>query len=137
MELKQITNDDFDQLIELNARMYKEIDPNINSFGAVNTLVAFVNTGKFLALGIYEDDVLLGFSAGHAIGESAVFMFTSIYMSVKNTDLTQQLIDFSFDFIKEKGYTGWQVDATNPNISSIMEKYGARVLYTRYIKEFE
>ena len=136
MDLKIIENADFLQLVNMVPKMYAAIDGSINSFQAINTLMHFVNTQEnFLAIGLYDEDVLTGFTMGHSLA-NGVFYFSGIYIEAKNSRYTKLLIDFSFDLIKGKGYSGWQVDATCSNIASIMEKYGAEVLYTRYSKEF-
>lgn len=137
MHLKLVDNKDFLQLVDVIANMYTAIDPDINEYQAVNTLVHMINSNKdFLAIGLYDEKVLVGCVIGYAYSPS-IFYFTGIYIGFKSTEWTQKLIEFSFDKIKELGYKGYEVDATNANISSIMEKYGAEVKYTRYRKEFE
>lgn len=137
MEIKLIPNEDFMQLCELTVDMYKEIDPNINAFQAINTLLAYINTGRdFVAIGLYDEGALVGFVTGLQHTEKT-FYFSGIYVIMKNNEWSKKIIDFSFAHIQELGYTAWEVDATNPNICSIMEKYGAKVKCTRYRKEFE
>jgi len=137
MEIREILNEDFIQLVTLTAEMYKAINPNINNFGATATLVHDISNRKdFSAIGLYDGGVLKGFVTGY--GESKnVFYFSGIYVIIKNNEWTKKLIDFSFAYVKNKGYSAWQVDATNGNISSIVEKYGATAKYTRYYKEME
>lgn len=138
MEFKQIKNDGFINLVILNALMYYDIDSSINEFQATNALVHMINTGgeSFLAIGAYEEGELVGFSHGQLISGSSMFEFSGLYLLPTSRLQTKNLIDFSFDYIRNLGYTGWEVDATNPNISSIMEKYGAIKKHTRYTKEF-
>lgn len=137
MEVKPITDKDFLQFADLMSEMYASIDSNINQFQSVNTLIEFVRTHvDFIALGLYEGDVLLGFTCGHGIGQTKMFLFTGIYIVSKSRAETKKLIDASFDFIKDEGYLGWEADATNSNIGSILEKYGAKQKYIRYRKEF-
>lgn len=108
-----------------------------NAFQAVNTLVNDINTTEnFLAIGLFDEDKLVGFTAGHKLRDG-VFYFSGIYLSLKNSDWTQKIIDFSFAHIKELGYTAWELDATNDNISSIMRKYGATVKSTKFYKELQ
>jgi len=135
MEIKPVSNEYIVQLIDLNVEMYKEIDPSLNAVQAVHLLMNPLTTQPdFLAIGLYDNDILIGFVTGWASAKN-VFYFSGIYVIIKNNEWTKKLIDFSFDFIKERGYTSWECDATNPNISSILEKYGATVKYTRYTKE--
>ena len=122
--------------LELNVLMYKSIDPTINDFGAVNTVVHEINNMEgFVAIGMYDNDMLVGFMKGYCFSKK-LFHFSGIYVIMKNNKDTKQLIEYSLDLVKEKGYSAWSVDTTNSNISSIVEKYGAKVSYTRYIKEF-
>lgn len=137
MEIRQIKNDELIPLLTLAVDMYKEIDPSINEFGAVGTIMHWaVNQQDFTAIGLFEDNKLVGFVTGHFL-EKKVFYFSGIYVIIKNNKWTKELIDYSFALIKEKGYSAWAVDATNGNISSIMEKYGAVKKYTRYYKEMD
>lgn len=135
MEVKLIKNEDFIQLLPLVAEMYQAIDPNINEFQAVNTVMHQINNEKaFLAIGLYDETALAGFVLGHEYNEKT-FYFSGIYVIIKNSTEVKKLIEYSFKYIEDLGYTAWEVDATNSNISSIMEKYGAVVKYTRYRKE--
>lgn len=137
MIIKPIPNKDLIQLFTLAIEMYKCMDPEINEFGAINTIMADINTQKdFTAIGLYDGDILKGFVTGHYFTKK-MFHFSGIYVIMKNNPFTKQLIEYCFDLVKQKGYSAWSVDATNSNISSIMEKYGAKVKYTRYIKEIE
>lgn len=135
MEIKEITNDDIRQLIDLYISMLQSIDPKINDFGAINTLVYDIgNKPDYTAIGLYEGDKLIGFTSGYG-KQNKLFHFSGIYVIIKNNVWIKKLIDFSFNLIEEKGYSAWQVNATNGNISSIMEKYGAIPKYTKYHKE--
>ncbi len=138
MEYRLITNNEFFSLAALNSLMYQEINQEINEFQSINTLIHFINSGgkSFVAIGAYNDNELVGFTHGKALLNNK-FEFLGIYLLPSFRSNTKNLIDFSFDFIEKSGYTGWEVDATNPNISSIMEKYGATIRYTRYTKEFK
>ena len=135
MEIKVIENKDFLDLVTLNAEMYKAMDSNINQVGATASLMHIVSTKEdFIAFGLFEDNKLVGFVTGYNF-LNKTFHFSGIYVMIKNNRNLKKLIDFCFDYIKNKGYSTWQVDATNGNISSIMEKYGAIKKYTRYYKE--
>lgn len=136
MTIKQIDNADFIQLVKLNAEMYAIIDSSITEFGATNTLMYEVNTKEdFIAVGLYDNDnTLIGFVKGYCFSKK-LFHFSGIYVKIKNNRQTKELIEYCFKLVEDKGYSAWQVDATNSNISSIMEKYGAKQQYVRYIKE--
>lgn len=135
MEIKLIDNTDFMQLVDLNAKMYKSIQNSINDFQATNTLINMINTGtNFTAIGLYDEAVLKGLVHGFE-NKPGCFYFTGLYIEGKNTEWTQKLIEYSFNLVEERGYTSWELDATNKNISSMMEKYGAVIKYTKYYKE--
>lgn len=135
MEVRLVKNEDFMQLAELVCEMYKSIDESINEFQAINTLIHSINSEKaFLAIGLYDDTALAGFVLGYEYNEKT-FYFSGIYVIIKNNIQVKQLIEFSFDHIAKLGYTSWEVDATNDNICSIMEKYGAKIKYKRYRKD--
>ncbi len=133
--LRILTNDDFLQLVELNAKMYYEAYNKANAVGATATLMKFVMEEGFTAFGVFdENNRLLGFSHGYKI-LNKTFYFSGIYVIIKNNKNTKKLIDFSFEKIKELGYDSWELDATNSNITSIIEKYGATKISTKFRKE--
>lgn len=136
MEIKLVEDKDFLELARLTVEMYKEVNPEVNEFQATNTLVTLIGSNSFVAIGLYEDGVLLGCVTGckHA---GTVFYFSGIYMSVRNTEWTQKLIEYSFEHIKGLGFTAWEAEAGNNNIASILEKYGATKKSVRYRKEFD
>lgn len=137
MIIKEIINEDMLEFLRLNTLMYKRIDPTINDFGAVNTVVYEINTQPdFTAIGLYDKDKLVGFMKGYCFSKK-LFHFSGIYVIIKNNKALKQLIEHCLDLVKQKGYSAWSVDTTNCNISSIVEKYGASPSYTRYIKEIE
>lgn len=135
MEIRLIENKDIIQLLTLAIEMFKNIDNTVNEFGAINTIMHYANNEQdFTAIGLYDEDKLVGFVTGHCFSKK-VFYFSGIYVIIKNNKSTKDLIEYSFDLVAKKGYSAWMVDATNGNISSIMEKYGAVVKHTRYYKE--
>lgn len=134
--IKFIPDSDFGQLLILHAEMHKIIDPQTTDFGAANTLMFEINTKEdFIAVGLYADNnELIGFITGYCFTKK-LFHFSGLYVKIKNNIGTKELLDYCDKLVFDKGYSAWQVDATNSNISSIMEKYGAKAKYTRYIKE--
>lgn len=137
MDIKLIENKDFMQLAELTVDMYASMELNINAFQALNTLITSINNTKgFTAIGLYDGTALAGFITGHENGPG-IFYFSGIYMVLKNTEKTKDLIEYALNMVKEREFKYWEFDATNPNIASIMEKYGAKPIYTRYRKGIE
>lgn len=135
--IRLLTNEDFLEFLPLNLDMYKSIDSTVNAVGATATLTHDIMTKKdFILIGLFDDvsNKLIGFTSGYGM-EKNIFYFSGIYVIIKNNDKTKKLIDFSFDYIKQMGYTSWEVDTRNENISSIMEKYGAKKVYTKYHKD--
>jgi hypothetical protein len=135
VEIRLITDNEFIQLVELNAEMYAGINPDINEYRATEMLMTLIrSTEEFMSIGMFEENVLIGFVSGYKFSPTS-FLFTGLYVVHKNSDWTKQLIEYCFDLIEAKGYTRWEVDATNENIASIVKKYGAEPKYTRYVKE--
>ncbi len=131
MEIKQILDDNqFKAITALVIDMYKSIDSSITEFGAVNTFMHYMRQEDFILIGLYEKDTLVGITFGHKFRKKS-FIFCGIYVIIKNNRHLKSLIDFSFATIKEKGYDTWLVDATNPNITSIMQKYNATIKHVR------
>lgn len=133
--VKEIKEDDFLAFTALVVKMYKAIDKNINDFYAINMLMHCVKQKGFVAFGIYEENVLKGCTFGFE-ELAGIFHFAGIYTEYKCTYSTKYLIDESLKAIQHKGYKTWEVHATNSNIASIMEKYKAKVQYTKYSKDF-
>lgn len=138
MEVKPIENKDIVQLCQLCVDMHKSMDHPIlesNEFGAINTLVYEINNKQdFIAIGLYNNNELVGFVKGFCFSKK-MFHFSGIYVKIKNNKFTKQLIEYCFDLVAKKGYSAWSADASNGNISSILEKYGAKPDKTCYIKE--
>lgn len=139
MEIRKLENSDFLALLPLVVEMYRAIDKNINEVGAVATVLNdMLSQQDYLVLGMFDEGKLSGFVAGHYFqqnSEQKTFYFSAIYVMIKNKIQTKELIEYAFEYIKSKGYSAWLADATNGNISSILEKYGASIKYTRYYKE--
>lgn len=132
-EIKHIQNDDFLQLANLYAQMCKHLPQPMNDYAAVKVLTDDIMKQKdFKAIGYYEGNELKGFVTGYALNEKK-FYFSGIYVIIKNMNL-KKLIDYSFERVELDGYESWEMDCTNKSISSIMEKYGAKPVYTRYAK---
>ena len=131
MEIRIVTDNEFDQLCNLTVAMYKSIDPSITAYGAINTLLYFTTQENFICVGLFENNKLIGFTFGHKF-KTKCFLFSGIYVIIKNNRHLKKLIGFSFAYIKDLGYTSWVVDATNDNIGSIMQKYNAISKFVRY-----
>lgn len=133
--IRPLTDKDFEALLTLNAMMYREIDESINYFQATNTLITLINgMTNFTAIGLFNaNGLLIGFTSGYEINKKC-FHFSGIYVMMKINKSLKSLIDFSFAFIKDKGYETWTVDATNTNIQSILcNKYNANEKFTRLL----
>jgi len=132
MIIRELTNDDLLELIPLYTVMIKSIDESANTFGAINTLMHEISTKEgFIAVGLFSKKELIGFMTGYCFAKK-LFHFSGIYVKVKNNSGLKTLIEFSLDLIRNKGYSAWSSNATNSNISSIMQKYGAKAVYTRF-----
>ena len=132
MSIRELTNDDLLELLPLYTSMVLSLDKEVNVFGAINTLVHEIATKEdFIAIGLFRKTELIGFMTGYCFAKK-LFHFSGIYVKVKNNSGLKTLIEFCLDLIRDKGYSAWSSNATNSNISSIMQKYGAKAVYTRF-----
>lgn len=135
--IRQLLNEDFPALVELNAKFYKTLPVTQDAFNATANLVKDVlQQPNFTAWGLFEGDKLVGFVTGYALSKKS-FYFSGLYVIIRLNRNLKQLIEFCFREVAEKGFTTWEVDCTNKNITSMMEKYGAAPIYTRYVKNTE
>lgn len=133
-KLRRLTNDDFASLSELNAAFYSG---KHSAFHATSNLIKDIETQHdFKAFGLFENNILIGFVIGYAIAKK-VFYFSGIYVKIRLNRNLKQFIEFCFQEIAKDGYTSWEVDCTNANITKIMLKFGATPIYTRYGKQLE
>ena len=135
IEIKEIPNEHFLDLAILYVRMNKLLSECVEAAPALYSLTHDLASNKhtFMAIGLYQDDVLKGFTTGYALSEKT-FYFSGIYSEVKNKNV-KILIDKSFEHIYSLGYTRWEADCNNDNIASILSRYGATKMYTRFKKE--
>lgn len=133
-EVKPIPDEQFMGLATLYVEMSKVLSLPISAAPALYTLTHSLATKtNFIALGLYEDGQLNGFVTGYAISKKT-FYFSGIYVKTKNRN-AKLLIEESFKCIEDMGYVSWEADCNNELISSILTKYGARPIYTRFKKE--
>lgn len=136
MEIRTLTDNDFFKLLEMYLAMGKSIDVKFTDYQIISTLVNSVATyPTFVAFGMFDNGKMIGMSCGWGTN-NAKFYFSGLYIEKQYRLKVQKLIDHSFEAIKKAGYKGWEIDATNENIASIMEKYGAKPTSTKYCKEF-
>lgn len=132
--IRRLTNEDFLALAELHAQFYKTAVKPVDAIFATSSLLSDIqNQMDFKAWGLFDGDKLAGFVIGYAISKK-VFYFSVIYVINKLNRNLKQLIETCFQDIEKDEYTSWEVDCTNKNITSMMEKYGAAPIYTRYSK---
>lgn len=133
-EVKSIPNEQFMELAILYVEMNKVLSCQVPSAPALYTLTHdLANKPDFIALGLYENERLGGFVTGYALSKKT-FYFSGIYVKIKNKNV-RILVEKSFSLIKDMGYTSWEADCNNDNIASILSKYGAKPIYTRFKKE--
>lgn len=131
IEIKPIPEIDFLQLCNLYSIMSRQLSiPQPNSI-SIHTLTNDLYTRRdFIAMGVYKKGELKGFTCGYAIS-STIFYFSGIYLKT-NKKYLKELIETSFKTIKDKGYSKWEADANNANMSSILAKYKSVPLFTKY-----
>lgn len=133
VEIKKVLNPDFMALVALWVEMNEVLSEPIHAPAAVYNLVTDLPKRDFRCFGLYRDGVLSGFTAGYALSEKTYY-FSGIYAPNSSKNVAG-LIERSFAEIAHLGYTRWEADCNNENIASILKKYGAVPMYTRYKKE--
>ena len=129
-----LKNKDFELLYPLYIEMGKHLKVKQGAFESLFALTHDIaNKSDFIAMGIFDGSKLTGFVTGYAITKN-LFYFSGIYVTINNINV-KKLIDFAFSTVQGLGYKGWEADC-NDNINGILEKYGAKPMYTRYKKEF-
>lgn len=135
MELRLLNNNDMLELVPLYVLMIRRMDENASEYAGINALFSEINHKQdFMAFGLFEKEKLVGFMTGYYFSKKQ-FHFSGIYVTMKNTSGLKKMIDFSLDCIRKKGYSAWSSDATNSNISRIMQKYGAKAQFTHFVGE--
>lgn len=133
VEIKPIPNEQFMDLAILYVEMNKVLSQYIPAAPALYNLTHDLARPNFIALGLYENGKLNGFTTGYSLSEKT-FYFSGIYVITRNKN-AKLLIEESFKGIEELGFTSWEADCNNEQIKSILTKYGAKPLYTRFKKE--
>lgn len=134
MEIRRLNNSDFLALCSLQVEFYETLPVPADAFVAIDTLTTDAKCKfDFRAWGLFENDLLVGFVTGYANTKKS-FYFSGLYVIIRLNRNLKKFIDFCFNEVETDGYTSWEVDCTNSNITSMMEKYGAAPIYTRYTK---
>lgn len=137
MKVRYIENKDFPQLLELYTELQAPLvgaeKQDFYSFAA-SDLCAQMARPDFKAIGLFDGDTLLGFSLGFA-KSTKIFHFSAIYAKIRISKNLKNLLDFSISEVERSDYSKWEADCINPNIISILEKWEAKVDFTRMVKE--
>lgn len=129
--IRLLNNDDFKTLVPLYVKMFEEIFPDMSSYHAVESLMESIRFKECVRIiGAERDGELVGFAVGNQINDD-VYYFSALYLAVKNTSLTQELIEYALNIAKNMGYSKWVVDTRNSNIESIMKKYDGQQVFVR------
>lgn len=132
-KVKVIPNEEFTELALLYIELGKVLACPLTSAQSLYTLTHdLANQTDFIALGLYEEGELNGFITGYAISKKT-FYFSGLYVKIKNKNATL-LINESLRYIEDMGYSGWEADSNQEQMSSILIKYGAKQLYVRFKK---
>ena len=133
INIKIIKDNDFIALAKLYAEMNKQIPTPVSCTASVFSLSNDLTKKDFMAMGLYDDDKLIGFVTGYALSK-VTFYFSGIYVELRNSNVSA-LIERSFSYVDGLGYKNWEADCTTENIKSILSKQGAYVMHTRMRKE--
>lgn len=126
IDIRQIDDSEFMDLISLNKEYHKCLPNGLNTFQGVSVLVNDLIRPGALATGLFRNNVLIGYTIGYAKSKE-VFHFTSLYVMPEYRYYTVRLYRESERAIKDLGYVGWIADKVN-EAGKIHKRMGANII---------
>lgn len=98
---RQLNNDDFEQLLNLELKLAKLVSPGKTAFAVTNAFVAKINTlPAFTVYGIFRGLELTGMLYGYADHTQDSFHVDGVYHYKQNRKLTKKFIDFVVEQVR-------------------------------------
>ena len=136
INIKQIDDKELPELIELNYQYNQCLVTKHNRFNSTKSLLDRLATPHALALGLYRDSKLLGFTIGYGLSKET-FYFTDMYIVQKARYYTSKLLIESESFIKSLGYTSWTSESHTKDGMRMFKHYGAKIVEIKYYKDIQ
>ena len=129
--IKKISDEYFLELVALWCEMYRVIPTPYSAPEATYGLVQAMNEFKdFLAIGVFEENKLIGFITGYA-HRTGAFYWSGIYCP--KSKYVKEMMDTAEKLMKDMGYKSWISDTEIPAVASLLMKYGGKPV--QYKKE--
>ena len=130
--IKIIDDSDFYSLVELNKEMRASISESVHNFSCVSQLLRGLTLTDALAIGLYKNEVLVGFVTGY--GQSNyVYFFSGVYIQEGHKLQLLSLLKKAEKFLPSK-YITWESEASSLKGKNMLEKFGAvqtRLVYKK------
>lgn len=124
---RKIDDSELFQLIELNYKYNKCLPHNQNKFASTSILINSLIQDDALALGVFRDKELIGFTLGYKF-RPAVFHFTALYIEPKYKLYTKRLYEASEQAVRLMGYNSWVCEGVNRLGAKLHERMGAKLI---------
>ena len=123
--IKSIEDKDFFKLLELNYELHKLLPMQLSLSAATVSLCKDIGLIKKLVIGLYKDDVLVGFINGYEHTEE-IFWFSNIYVLKEHRFKVKALLEYAENKVKELGYTSWLTNSLLKQGKNVLTKFGAK-----------
>jgi hypothetical protein len=132
IEIKKIDDSDLGILQELHYLMCVELGYT-NRYSCLASLLQELTFKDSIVLGLYKDNVLVGFTLGY--GKRDVFYFSAIYIVKEYRYYALRLLVAS-EWAIPSSYTHWEAESILPSSQKLLEKFGAcqnKIIYRKGI----
>ena len=133
IEIKKVDESDFYILQQLHRKMCTAIDSTLTNSKCAYSLIAELNYKDSCAMGLYKNNILVGFTLGYGISEDTYY-FSSIYIEPKYRVHVLKLLIVTESSIPAV-YTSWETDSRTIKGVKVLTKFGANAYKVIYKKD--
>ena len=135
INIKIIDDYEYNELLDLY-QCYQDILPTkYGKFISSRLLNEELLVVDSLALGLYKNEVLVGYIIGYREAGTKTFILNSMYVKKQYRFYVKKFLDFMEDYLKSNGYTCWKATALTKEANSSIVTYGAKPIEIKYYKE--
>jgi len=131
--IRQIDDSELNDLIELFYLYNQCLVSKFSRFKSTQLLIERLSKPGALALGLYIDDKLEGFTTGHE-ASATVYHFTALYIKPKFRIHMKKLFEASEDSIRPS-YKSWISESSTKEGINMHHRMGANDIEIRFHKE--
>ena len=136
VKIKFIENKELDELLCLWYEYHKIVNPKVTKLNLVKYLIQILDRRSSVAIGLYKEDKLIGFTLGYEISQG-LFYWEGIYVQPNYRLYTYKLINYSEAILKENGYNFWITEANTKFGRNLLNKIASKLTNKTYIKELK